>query len=276
MLEGALEPGPGFTAPILARPPDLRTFAADEPRPEALRGLSAARVTPDGSLRPYPDRAAIEAVAASGADARYRPLVWLRDWVEVFLVQVQGSARVRVVPGGPDLRLTYAGRNGHPYTSVGRVLVEADAIPADAMSLGALKAWLRRNGQAPGEAGRAAMARNASYIFFDAAPKREPDAGPVGGEGVALTRLRSIAVDRTIHPYGLPVWVDVDLPGICGEPGRLRGLTVAQDTGSAIVGPARADIFAGSGDAAGTWAGGVRHRGRFTVLRPRPGSANAP
>ena len=166
------------------------------------------------------------------------------------------------------LRLTYAGRNGHPYTSIGRLLAERGEVAPGAMSLDWLKGWLRAHGQNPGEAGRALMARNASYIFFSAGPLTGQD-GPTGGAGVPLTTLRSIAVDRSRWSYGLPFWIDAVLPWRGTNPSRLRRLMIAQDTGSAIVGPARADLFFGSGPEAGHRAGDIRHRGRFVVLQPK-------
>ncbi len=264
IVEGSLGETATFTAPLLARPPDLKTFASDEPRPDWARDLAAARVGPDGTLCPYPTRAAIE--ARVGSDG-FRPLVWLRDWTEVFLIQVQGSARVRL-PDGHMLRMTYAGRNGHPYTSIGRLLVENGAIPLETMSLERLKAWLRGSGQAPGEAGRTLMQRNASYIFFAIEPEAD-DVGPTGGAGVPLTARRSIAVDRALWCYGLPFWIDAALPTQSGAATPFRHLTIAQDTGSAIVGAARVDLFLGSGADAGARAGDLRHHGKLVVLLPR-------
>ncbi len=264
-VEGVLEPSASFTAPLLARPDDLKTFAADEARPAALAGFAAARIGPDGALSPYPDRAAIEAAALLG---EYRPVVWLRDWVEVFLIQVQGSARVRL-PDGRRLRLTYAGRNGHPYTSIGKILAEQGAVAPGAMSLDRLKDWLRASGQAPGQRGRAVMQRNASYIFFEASAEAG-QGGPIGGQGIALTPLRSIAVDRGLWSYGLPFWIDADLPWRSAGAEPFRRLMVAQDTGSAVLGAARADIFFGSGEAAGRRAGDIRHHGGLVILRPNP------
>ncbi|WP_131120013.1 murein transglycosylase A [Lichenihabitans psoromatis] len=271
LLEASLEQSPAFTAPLLARPDDLKTFAADEPRPAALAGYSAAQVGRDGALSRYPDRAAIEAGIASGT---YRPVVWLRDWVEVFLVQVQGSARVSL-PDGRVLRITYAGRNGHPYTSIGKIIVEETGLSPDALVLDGLKAWLRQHGQAVGQVGRSVMQRNASYIFFETVLDASGD-GPIGGAGFALTPLRSIAIDRTLWCYGLPFWVDATLPWMpSGPAARFARLMIAQDTGSAITGPARADLFFGTGEEAGRLAGGIRHHGTFVVLWPK-GRGGAP
>ena len=133
------------------------------------------------------------------------------------------------------------------------------------MSLASLKAWLRSDC----ERGLALMRRNRSFVFFKLVKDFDPALGPVAGAGVALTPLRSIAVDRAIWAYGLPFWIDADLPWADEASRPLRRLTIAQDTGSAIVGEARADLFFGSGDKAGARAGAIRHRGEFVVLMPR-------
>jgi membrane-bound lytic murein transglycosylase A len=249
-----------FGWPILARPADLLTFAPGEAPAGFPQGVSGARRLPGGSLVPYDDRAAIER-------ERLSPIVWLRDAVEAFLIQVQGSAQV-LFPNGRPARLAYDGRNGLPYTSIGRILIEAGEIAQDAMSLASLKAWLRAAGLGEGEKGLALMRRNRSSVFFKLVEDFDPESGPVGGAGVPLTPLRSIAVDRTLWAYGLPFWIDAELPWSDDRPRPFRQLTIAQDTGSAIVGPARADIFFGGGDAAGERAGAIRHPGAVVVLLP--------
>ncbi len=237
IVDGSLVRTSRFTVPILSRP--------------ALGAI------------PLPDRAAIEAGALQ---AHAQPIVWLGDRVEVFFIQVQGSARVRLADGRM-LRLVYAGRNGWPYASIGRILIEKGAIAASDMSLAALKHWIRAHGQEPGEQGAALMQRNQSYVFFASAPDLNPDAGPLGGAGLSLTKLRSLAIDRSLYAYGTPIWIDAAIPwSPTGT--RFRRLMIAQDTGSAIVGPARADIFFGSGDEAGARAGDVRHAGEFVVFLP--------
>ena len=246
-----------FRWPILSRPPDLVTFGLDAAPDGFPEGIAGARRLADGSLVPYPDRAAIEAT-------RQRPIVWVRDTVEAFLIQVQGSAQVEF----PDLRrarLAYDGRNGLPYTSIGKILIETGEIAEGDMSLESLKAWLRRDCAR----GLALMQRNRSFVFFKLIDDFDARLGPIAGAGVPLTPLRSIAVDRTLWAYGLPFWIDAELPWEEETPQPFRRLMITQDTGSAILGAARADLFFGSGDKAGARAGAIRHRADFVVLLPR-------
>ncbi len=264
IVEGALAPDPEFTAPILGRPDNLVSLQQSESLAGPGGPFQAARLTPQG-LEAYPDRAAIE---AGGLERHAKPLVWLRDKVEVFFIQVQGSGRVRLRDGS-EIRLTYAGRNGHPYTSIGRILVEEHNIAPENAGLVGLKHWIRTQGQGPGEPGAALMLRNKSYVFFALTDVLRPEEGPIGGQGVCLTRLRSVALDRAIWPYGLPMWIDAGIPWQTSEPAPFRRLMIGQDTGSAIVGAARGDLFFGSGDAAGALAGAIRHKAEFTVFLPR-------
>ncbi len=246
-----------FRWPILARPTDLVTFGID-PSPVGFpKDVSGARRLGDGSLVPYADRAAIET-------ERRDPIVWVRDAVEAFLMQVQGSAQVEF-PDRSRACLAYDGRNGLPYTSIGRILIQTGEIAEGDMSLGSLKAWLRDDSAR----GLDMMRRNRSFVFFNLVENFDPELGPTAGAGVPLTPLRSIAVDRTIWAYGLPFWIDAELPWFDETPQPFRRLMIAQDTGSAIVGPARADLFFGSGDAAGAHAGAIRHPAEFVVLLPR-------
>ena len=263
-VEARLSPEPGFEVAVLARPADLVTLNDAPLRGRGGAPLTSARRRADGGLEPYPDRRAIEDDPAF--DQRL-PLAYVRDRVELFLMQVQGSARLRLADGRA-LDLTYDGRNGHPYTSIGRRMIERGLMAEDAMSLGALKQTLRDLGQGPGAPGRLLMQENGSYVFFriDASPQRA--LGPIGGEGCALTPFRSIAVDRSIWSYGLPFWIAARVPWRGENETKLERLMIAQDTGSAILGPARADLFFGGGAAAGELAGRVRHAADFTVLLP--------
>lgn len=260
VIEGSLTRTETFTAPVLARPDDLVTLQPGDGRGTLDPALAAARRTPTG-LEPYPDRAAILGGALAG---RGLEQLYLKDEAEVFITQVQGSARVRLA-GGSEVRLTYAGRNGHPYTSIGRILIEEGRIPREEMSLERLMAWLRAN---PAEA-RRVMSANRSYVFFRREDRINPALGPTGGAGVPLVPGRSLAVDRTIWPYGLPVFIESSIDTLPPVESALNRLVIAQDTGSAIVGPARADYFWGSGEEAGRRAGLTRHALGFTVLWPR-------
>jgi membrane-bound lytic murein transglycosylase A len=264
VVEAREAPSTEFPTPVPARPADLVTLNEAPILGEAGETLTSARRRPDGGLEPYPDRGAIE----EGRADLPPPIAYVRDRVELFLMQVQGSARLRF-PDGRELPLTYDGRNGRPYTSIGRLLVERGIVPAEAMTLDALKAALRALGPAGEAPGARLMQENRSYVFFrpDASPERL--AGPIGGAGLPLTPMRSIAVDRSLWPYGLPFWIDAAIPWRQEAATSFERLMIAQDTGSAIVGPARADLFFGSGETAGRLAGGVRHAARFVVLLPR-------
>jgi membrane-bound lytic murein transglycosylase A len=253
-----------FREPLLARPDNLVTLSPNETSPE-LTGLSSASREVDGSLRPFPTRAQIDA-GALGANAR--PVAFVKDAIEAFMIHVQGSARL-VLEDGQALDLTYAGRNGRPYTSIGKVLIERGDISLADMSLDRLKTWVRENGQEPGEAGRNLLHANQSFVFFSVQAAEAPSVGPIGAAGVPLTTRRSIATDRSIWPYGLPFWIQAEIPWETGVETPFNRLMIGQDTGTAIVGPARADLFFGDGDEAGRLAGGVRHFGRMYVLLPR-------
>jgi membrane-bound lytic murein transglycosylase A len=248
-----------FRWPILARPTDLVTFGLDSPPIGFPKDLTGARRLADGSLVPYAHRAEIEA-------ERRDPIVWVRDAVEAFLIQVQGSAQVEF-PDRSRARLAYDGRNGLPYASIGKILIESGEIAEGDMSLASLKAWLRRDSAK----GLDLMRRNRSFVFFKLVEDFDAELGPVAGAGVSLTPLRSIAIDRSIWAYGLPFWINAELPWADDTPRPFRRLMMAQDTGSAIVGPARADLFFGSGDKAGARAGAIRHASELVVFLPQGG-----
>ena len=242
-----------FAVPLHARPPEL--VATEPPMRYGVRR--------GGIVRPYHDRGAIQ----SGAlDGRGLEIAWLRDAVDAFVIHVQGSARL-AMRDGTVRRVTYAAKSGHEYSSLGAVMLarlrERDPdTPATAVTADKLSTWLRGLGdELPG-----VLALNRSYIFFAIAPAG--DEGPVAAAKVPLTAGRSLAVDRNLHSFGLPFWVETQAP-LPGETSATRRLTIAQDTGSAILGEARGDLFVGSGAAAGRIAGDMNHPARFTVLLPR-------
>ncbi|WP_193376700.1 MULTISPECIES: murein transglycosylase A [Methylobacterium] len=265
-LTGSLAPGPDFPTPVLARPDDLISLAPGETRPGLDPTLRAARATADG-FAPYPDRAAIDD-GALGAHAK--PILWLRDAVDLLVLQVQGSGRVRL-PDGRAVRVLYDGRNGRPYTAVAKLIVQEGHLPLEGLTLARWTGWLR----AHPEIAKRLIRTNASYIFFRLAPVADPALGPPGAANAPLSPGRSLAVDSTLWRYGLPFWLAGPLPGAAqdGAPDATGRLVIAADTGSAIVGPARGDLFVGTGPAAGVVAGNLRDAIGFVVLLPRRAAA---
>lgn len=257
-VDGRLDPSLAFPVPLLAPPDGLREIGKDDDRGNIDSVLTWAFEDEQGRLAACPERGAI---MAGALDGRARPIAYVSSHVEAFFIHVQGAARLRL-PDGQLMRLTFAAKSGHPYFSVARLMIERGVVssPAEATA-DALRAWLE--GLAPQER-RAALTRNRSYIFFREAPVDDPALGPVAAAGVPLTPGRSLAVDRSLITFHAPVFVETDLAA-----GPFRHLMVAQDTGSAIVGPARGDIFFGSGDAAFALAARVRDPARFTLLVPR-------
>lgn len=256
----------GFDVPLYRRPDDL-VDVGDAARPASWDpGIRFGRKTRDG-MQPFFDRAAIEGGALVG---RGLELAWLRDAVDAFFIHVQGSARL-ILPGGGIMRIAFDGKSGHPYTSIGRLAVERGLLRREEAHKDGLEAWLKSR---PAEA-RALMRENRSFIFFAETELAEGE-GPMGAAGVPLTPGRSLAVDRALHTFHVPIWVDVE--GLA-DPDRaerhFRRLMIAQDTGSAIVGPARGDLFFGSGDRAGSLAGRVQHGADMVVMIPA-GSTGAP
>ncbi len=246
-----------FSAPLLRRPSDLVRLG--ETGTGALAGFEWARRTPDG-LRPYPNRGEI---AGGAIDARIEAedlvIAWL-DPVDAFYVHIQGSARIALEGEATDIRVTFAAKSGHPYTAIGRVLVRSGALTLEEADMAGIRAWLAAHPDRVADI----LHQNASYIFFAVSEGLEPDLGPIGAEGVPLTPGRSLAVDRFVHAFGLPIWVAAGL-----DEGAWARLMVAQDTGSAIVGPARGDLFLGTGDEAGRRAGPVAAPADFVLLLPR-------
>jgi membrane-bound lytic murein transglycosylase A len=207
--------------------------------------------------RPPDPKAYSHAEIAAGALAgKGLELVWVDDPVDAYFLQVQGSGVVNLAEGG-TIRLGYDGANGRPYMAIGRLLVERGEVPLKEMTMARLHDWIA----AHGEAGAALMQENPSYVFF----KEIPGDGPYGSEKVVLTGGRSLAIDRHFLPMGLPIWLDATQRFL---PGTIQRLVVAQDTGGAIKGPVRGDLYVGSGDSAGREAGALNASGRYYLLVP--------
>jgi membrane-bound lytic murein transglycosylase A len=250
-----------YNVPLYRRPTDLVEadlgVFADE-----FRGRSIAGRVRNGRLIPYDDRRRINRGTLAGQQLE---LLWLDDPVDAFFLEIQGSGRI-TLDDGSVVRVGFAAKNGRPYTAIGRVLADMGAMPLDQVSMQSIRAWLSRHP----ERARAVMEENAAYVFF-----RELDGdGPIGAEGVALTPGRSLAVDRKFLPLGVPVFVaaeDAD-----GKLAPYRALMVAQDTGGAIRGAVRGDIFTGAGTEAAERAGRMKLRGRGWILLPRGVAPRAP
>lgn len=264
VVEATRMPTARFRVPLYRQPHDL-VKVGDENRPAGMDvNLAFAEAGP-GGLREYADRGAIEGGLLEG---RGLELAWLADPVDAFFIHVQGCARL-LFEDGTEMRVTYAAKSGHPFTGPGRVLADLGEIPREAVTMQSIRAWFRQN---PGRVDEI-LHRNRSFIFFREAPVADPDLGPIAAAKVPLQPGRSLAVDRLLHTFGSPIFVAAS--GLDHEDRPFERLMIAQDTGSAIVGPARGDIFFGSGDAAGDVAGKVKHPADFFLLVPKTQTAGS-
>jgi membrane-bound lytic murein transglycosylase A len=263
-LHGSRQPSPRYTVPLYRRPPELVTVDLGLFRDDWKGRRIAGRVE-DRELRPYPDRTAIQKGALVG---RGLEIAWVDDPIDAFFLEIQGSGRIELAEGGV-LRVGYAAQNGQPYFAIGHDLIERGALKKEEVSLQSIRAWLLAH---PREAPQV-LGRNRSYVFFEEL-KGE---GPLGAEGVPLTPGRSLAVDLQYLPLGVPVWLDGTAPAATAAPAAsekapdrpLRRLLIAQDTGGAITGPVRGDVFWGHDEAAASIAGRMKNAGRIWLLLPK-------
>lgn len=253
-LAGSHTRSDAYPVTLYQRPADLVDVDLGAFR-ESMKGERIAGRIEGGRLVPYADRAAIEAGAL---ESKAEPLIYLADPVDAFFLHIQGSGLV-VLPDGSRTRVGYDGTNGHVYYAIGRWLIAEGEVAKEKMSLQAIREWLASN---PSRS-RETMNRNPSYVFF----RHLTGDGPVGAQGVALTPGRSLAVDRRHLPLGAPMWIDVAYPTDSGP--ELQRLVVTQDTGGAIRGPVRADVFWGAGKPAETLAGPMAAKGRYWLLLPK-------
>lgn len=230
-LDGALSPGPRYRFPVYRMPPEAQ---GESP------WLSRREILSSGVM--------------SGRDLE---IAWVDDPVELFFLQVQGSGRIRL-PSGRHIRIGYGGANGHPYRSIGQELVRRGTFSVHQVSAQRIKSWVRSN---PFD-GQELLYHNPSFVFFREVNEVPAEKGPLGAMNRSITAMRSIAVDPAFTPLGAPVWIEKD------GASPLRRLMIAQDTGSAIKGAQRADIFFGTGDQAGQRAGRLKDSGRLVVFLP--------
>ena len=261
IVAGSRFPTPEFRVPLYRRPRDLEAAGY---KPGALafpnKGVRIGRRNEKNELVPYYDRAAIEAGALDGQKLE---ICWLKSSSDLLAIQIEGSGRV-ILEDGTPLRVAFDSHNGYAFSSIERVLIDRNIIARKDISTQAIREWMSAH---PDEAAKV-RAANRSYIFFRVTGLTN-EGEPLGAQGVPLTPGRSIAVDR-VHQYGTPFFIEADLP-LEGRKAYspFRRLMIAQDTGSAIVGPARADLYWGAGEEAGRIAGRIRHPGRFVMLLPR-------
>jgi membrane-bound lytic murein transglycosylase A len=266
IVEGLRAKAEGYDYPFYRKPGSLlpggRMAVAGAPEPTPDSGKDKKKKhRPHRKLVSYYDRAAIDGGALAG---RNLEICWLKDPVDTFFAQIQGSVRVRL-DDGQVMRLNYDAANGQPYYAVGRWLIDRGIVLKEEMSMDRIRQWMERNPKEAEELRR----RNKSYVFF-----REThlpsDQEPIGAEGISLTPGRSIAVDHRLHTYGTPFFISAYLPIEGLKPDTwFKRLMIAQDTGGAIVGPARADLYFGAGNEAESVAGRLRHYGKFVMLAPR-------
>ena len=262
IIEGSRVPTGEFRAPLYRRPPNL-VVSGRRKLGDAFpsKGVKVGRRVGRRKIVPYYDRGEIEDGALDGW---HLEICWLRSPVDVLFAQIQGSARIRL-EDGTILRVNYDSHNGWPYVPVGKVLIDRGYMTKDNVSMASIRDWMEANPDLAKDVRRA----NKSYVFFSITDLATEDEA-VGAEGVPLVPGRSIAIDHALHVYGMPFFIDADLP-IANEKAstKFRRLVFGQDTGSAIVGPARADIYFGAGDEAARMAGRIKNPGDFMMLIPR-------
>jgi membrane-bound lytic murein transglycosylase A len=260
VIDGSPVKTDDYTVPVYQRPSNLfvrgRKHGASLPN-----GGQVFRKIGRRKLVPYYDRAEIEDGAIAG---RRLEIAWLKSQTDLLFAQIQGSARIKF-QDGRVVRINYDAHNGYPYTPVGRILIDRGIIPREEMSMQRIREWMDANPDGAKELRRA----NRSYVFFRKVELKDDDEA-VGAQGVPLTPGRSIAVDKGLHVYGTPFFIFGELPiDTPAAKTPFQRLMVAQDTGSAIVGPARADLYFGAGSEAGAVAGRIRHPMRFAMLVPK-------
>ena len=264
-LTGSLTPDARYRYPVYALPTDLMVIDLT-PFSKDLAGRRIVGRLQNNTVVPYPDRQAIEADA--GFERVAAPIAWVDDRIDLFFLQIQGSGRI-YLEGGGFLRVHYHGANGRPYRSIGRLLIDQGKIPAEEMSMQRLRSYL----QAHPEEVDAVLNHNPSYVFF-----KTETSGPIGAINVDLTPGRSVAVDRRVFPMAAPAFLQTRIPVVDGN-GRIdrwmdfSAFALNQDTGGAIRGPGRVDIFWGNGPYARIAAGHMQHKGAFYLLVLEPESA---
>ncbi len=248
-----------FPVPIYSIPDDL-VEVSEANRPKGWDPYFRFALNHTGKLEQYPDRGTIERGYLAGKGLE---LVYVADKIEAFFIHVQGAARIKL-PDGSVMGITYVAKSGHPFTGPGRILIDRGEISEKDISMQSVRAWLNANPDKMDEL----LWQNQSFIFFKESPVEDPDLGPIAAAKVQLTPGRSMAVDRLRHVFGSALYVVAPTVDF-GDGKTFRRLMIAQDTGSAIIGTARGDLFTGSGFDAGEIAGRIKAEADFYLLTPR-------
>jgi membrane-bound lytic murein transglycosylase A len=261
IIEGSSTQNEVYNVPVYRRPSNLFVRGVKQDAVGLPNKGEVFRKIGRRKLVPYYDRGEIEDGAIDG---RGLEICWLKDQTDLLFAQIQGSARVQL-DDGSTVRINYDAHNGYPYTPVGRILIDRGIIPREQMSMQKIREWMEQNPNDANELRR----QNRSYVFFREVQLSDKDEA-VGAQGVPLTPGRSIAVDKALHVYGTPFFIEGELP-IESERSKtpFHRLMIAQDTGSAITGPARADLYFGAGAEAGKVSGRLKHSMHFVMLVPK-------
>ncbi|WP_208249402.1 murein transglycosylase A [Rhizobium sp. T1470] len=253
-----------YRFPFYRRPDDLVDLDEGN-RPASLPDSYVFGRLNGSRIEAYPDRRSIDEGSLAG---RGLEIAWAKSKIDVFFVHVQGAARLRYLDGTIG-RITYAAKAGHPFSAIGKLLIERGEIERSEISMQAIRRWLGAHPRQVDDI----LWHNRSYIFFREVPTTDLNAGPVAAAKVPLIPGRSLAIDRLFHTFGFPFFIRSENLVHLDDGKPFARLMLALDTGSAIVGPARGDIFTGSGDQAGELAGTVRHDADFAILLPNAAAA---
>lgn len=262
-FDGSRTQSADFPVPLHRKPHDLVMVTKDHDSAHLSEETSFARQLDDGSLDYHVSRGQ---VMDGALDESNLELVWLRDWIDAFVIHIQGSARIDL-DDGTTMRVAFDGKSGHPYCSLGKRLIDMGIFTIDTITMDKLVAYLRDQG----EESQNLLRQNPSYIFFKEQNELALESGPLAAAQIPLLPMRSLAVDRHCRTFGIPIWIETCLPQGKHALAPCKRLFFAHDTGSAIQGESRGDLFVGTGREAGSFAGRIKQQARFTLFLPKKG-----
>ncbi|MDI2090014.1 murein transglycosylase A [Commensalibacter oyaizuii] len=254
-IEGSTVQGGAYQIPVYGKPPEL--IARKDGNGQIQYGI-----VQNGQFIPYYTRAQIDQGALRG---RGLEVAWVKDPADLFFMQIQGSGRI-LLPNGQTMRLGYAGKNGQPYTALGKVLIDQGLMASNDVNMYTLRAWLHNH---PDQA-MSLMQENKNYVFFKPLNADVTAQAPVGAFGIPLTAGRSVAVDKNWVPLGAPLWLEISMPLPPNQERHpWKHMVFAHDLGGGITGINRIDLFTGYGRSAEWYAGLMNEKGKIFLLLPR-------